>query len=210
MYADKVIEAIPTDPALIQRRRAQIAHAALAVFSRKGFHKTRVREIAQEAGVAVGTIYEYVSAKEDILYLACEQGFIEFEQGLNEALSTHSDPSSKLKAAIEVYYHIMDDLNNSILLLYRESQSLDEDGRRMLMRREEDIARIFEGILAEGVEQGIFEVENSKLVSHDIILLAHMWGLKRWTLHSYLDIDQFTRLQTRLILSGILSESPAP
>ena len=58
MPITKSIEVIPTDPELFQRRRLQIALAALAVFSKQGFHKTTVREIARAAGASVGTLYE--------------------------------------------------------------------------------------------------------------------------------------------------------
>ena len=202
---EKVIDAIPTDQELIQRRRAQIAHAALTVFSKKGFHKSRVRDVAREAGLAVGTIYEYVSTKEDILYLACQQGFAEFEEKVREAVSRHTGPLEKLKAAIHAYYQIMGDIDDSILLLYRESQSLDQAGRRMIMRREEDVRRIFEEALAQGMEEGIFRVENPKLIAHDILVLGQMWGLKRWSLRKDLGLGEFTKLQMGLVLSGILA-----
>ncbi len=207
MQAEKTIEAIPTDQRLIQQRRMEIAHAALTIFANKGFHKARVRDIAQEAGLAVGTIYQYVKTKEDILYLASQQVVAELREKLDEAVSKYSEPLEKVKVAIQVYYQTIDKLSDNVLLIYHESQSLDKQGRHMLMRSEEDIRRMFEEVLAEGVENGIFKIENPKLVSHDIILLGHMWALKRWTLRKYLTLSEFTELQTRFILSGILSRN---
>ena len=40
-----------------ERKRKQILNAALAVFSQKGYGESTVPDIAREAGVAVGTIY---------------------------------------------------------------------------------------------------------------------------------------------------------
>lgn len=51
----------------IDRRRAQILAAASRVFARQGFHRTTVREVAREAGVADGTIYLYFASKRDLL-----------------------------------------------------------------------------------------------------------------------------------------------
>ncbi len=48
-------------------KRDRIREAAIGVFSAKGFHEARADEIAQAAGVAVGTIYNYFKNKEDIL-----------------------------------------------------------------------------------------------------------------------------------------------
>jgi len=49
------------------QRRKQILDAAFVVFSRKGFAAATTHEIASEAGVAVGTIYNYFENKRDIL-----------------------------------------------------------------------------------------------------------------------------------------------
>ncbi|MBN2099704.1 MAG: TetR/AcrR family transcriptional regulator [Dehalococcoidia bacterium] len=48
-------------------RRQQILDAALTVFSRKGYGEATIPDIAREAGVAVGTIYNYYPSKRDIL-----------------------------------------------------------------------------------------------------------------------------------------------
>ena len=52
---------------LTNARRDQIIAAAIEVISAKGFQKTTVRQIAQAAGVADGTIYNYFKNKDDIL-----------------------------------------------------------------------------------------------------------------------------------------------
>ena len=48
-------------------REKQILDAALAVFSRKGYGEATIPDIAREAGVAVGTIYNYYQSKRDLL-----------------------------------------------------------------------------------------------------------------------------------------------
>src|SRR5437016_3387823 len=51
----------------IDRRRAQILAAASRVFAGQGFHRTTVREVAREAGIADGTIYLYFASKQELL-----------------------------------------------------------------------------------------------------------------------------------------------
>jgi AcrR family transcriptional regulator len=48
-------------------RRKQILDAALAVFSKKGYGEATIPDIAREAGVGVGTIYNYYESKRDLL-----------------------------------------------------------------------------------------------------------------------------------------------
>jgi AcrR family transcriptional regulator len=49
------------------RRRTQILDAAARVFAEHGYHRTTVREVAREAGIADGTIYLYFSSKQELL-----------------------------------------------------------------------------------------------------------------------------------------------
>src|SRR5271166_4757971 len=49
-----------------EKRKLKLERAALQLFTRKGFHGTTVREIAEKAGVSMGTLYIYYDTKEEI------------------------------------------------------------------------------------------------------------------------------------------------
>ncbi len=49
------------------RRKAEILKAAAKVFAEKGFHRTTVRDIAEAADIADGTVYNYFENKDDLL-----------------------------------------------------------------------------------------------------------------------------------------------
>jgi len=48
-------------------RRRELLDAAVRVFAEKGFHASRVGDIAEEAGVAHGLLYHYFRSKEEVL-----------------------------------------------------------------------------------------------------------------------------------------------
>src|SRR3954463_1243831 len=48
-------------------RRTELVEAAVRVFARKGFHGSRVGDIAEEAGVAHGLLYHYFRSKDEVL-----------------------------------------------------------------------------------------------------------------------------------------------
>jgi TetR/AcrR family transcriptional regulator, fatty acid metabolism regulator protein len=50
-----------------EEKRRLILDSAARVFARKGFHATRVGDIAEEAGVAHGLLYHYFSSKDEVL-----------------------------------------------------------------------------------------------------------------------------------------------
>ena len=57
----------PIQEIVARARRAQILDAAASVFSEKGFHRATIRQVAQTAGIADGTIYNYFENKADLL-----------------------------------------------------------------------------------------------------------------------------------------------
>jgi AcrR family transcriptional regulator len=57
----------PIQQQLIAARKNQILDAAAIVFAEKGFHPTTIRDIAKQAGIADGTIYNYFSSKPALL-----------------------------------------------------------------------------------------------------------------------------------------------
>jgi AcrR family transcriptional regulator len=51
----------------VEDKRQQLLWAAVRVFARKGFHASRVGDIAEEAGVAHGLLYHYFKSKDQVL-----------------------------------------------------------------------------------------------------------------------------------------------
>ena len=51
----------------VEDKRRQLLDAAVRVFARKGFHASRVGDIAEEAGVAHGLLYHYFKSKDEVL-----------------------------------------------------------------------------------------------------------------------------------------------
>lgn len=78
-------------------KRTLITEAAIEVFAEKGFHQSRVSDIAKRAGVADGTIYLYFKNKEDLLLSIFEEKMDEILAGLGEALGKEDDPVQKIR-----------------------------------------------------------------------------------------------------------------
>lgn len=51
-----------------KRTEQQILNAALRVFARDGISRSRISDIAAEAGISNSTLYEYYKSKEDLAY----------------------------------------------------------------------------------------------------------------------------------------------
>ncbi len=71
---------------LVRERRRQIVDAAVPLFIERGYHKTTTRALAQATGLSIGSMYEYITTKDDVLYLVCMAIHAEVEHGVKEAL----------------------------------------------------------------------------------------------------------------------------
>lgn len=76
-------------------RREEILAAARAVFARQGFRGTTIADIAEEAGIALGTIYLYFPSKDDVFAALNE----EFNQLIATSL-TEVGPAESLDDAV--------------------------------------------------------------------------------------------------------------
>jgi len=77
-------------------KRQRLVESAAEVFAAHGFTSTRVADIAQRAGVAKGTVYEYFSSKEELFFAVFEWINEQIRRRVNRVLEDHGDPRFQL------------------------------------------------------------------------------------------------------------------
>ena len=196
----------------MQRRRRQIVDAAVELFIQHGFHKTTTRQIAAAAGFSIGSLYEYVASKEDILYLVCDAIHAEMEHGMAEAMQRVSHEDNALAEVIRAYLLVCDRMNDHILLIYQETQSLPHKWRRVVLESEVRITGLFTRALAQLMAAGnipLLSEAAMDLVAHNIAVIGHMWTFRRWFLARHYTIEDYIRHQTAFILNMCHTQEPA-
>lgn len=202
----KQINTLVKDIKLVETRRQQIIDAAVILFIRKGFYKTTTREIAREAGFSIGTLYEYVEAKEDILYLVCDHIHAEMEQAIRRSVSGKEDGLETMRQAIRAFFTVCDRMQDNILLIYQVSKALPRESLRYVLKNDERITAIFEELIIEGQKDGSLRMDDGKyvkLMAHDIVVLGHMWTFRRWFLMNHFTLEEYIQTQSTLILDRI-------
>ncbi len=193
------------DKELINVRRQELVNAAVELFVRKGFHKTTVREIAREFGMSMGTLYDYIRTKEDILFLVCDHISKSVSDKLQSSLTGKKDPGENLRNAIRDYFTIIDEIEDYTLLLYQETKSLNKKERKYVLHAENDLVAIFEGIITQGIREKVFNIsrETARLLAHNIMVEGQMWAFRRWAIRKDFTLKQYIKLQTDLIMKAL-------
>ena len=193
------------DPDLVERRHRQIVDAAVQLFIKNGFHKTTTRQIASTAGFSIGSLYEYITSKEDILYLVCDAIHAEVERGVSEAMSRATGGRNSLAEVIREYFLVCNRMSDHVLLIYQETQSLPLQWRKRVLENEVRITGIFMEVLAHLISSGDLphlSERSMELIAHNISVLGHMWTFRRWFLARHYSIEDYIELQTKFILGA--------
>jgi AcrR family transcriptional regulator len=199
-------DAIPTqvkDPNLVERRRRQIADAAARLFVEKGFHKTTTRQIARAADISIGSLYEYFTTKEDILYIVCDFIHTEMERGVATAMAEASGGRDALAKVIREYFMVCHRMSDFILMVYQETQSLPRQWQQRVLENELRITGLLVGVLARLSQSGELphlDERSIELTAHNIVVMGHMWTFRRWFLSKHYSIEDYIALQTAAIL----------
>jgi AcrR family transcriptional regulator len=201
---ERKVHASVKDEQLIQKRRNEMIRGAVHLFKKKGFHRTTTREIAQAAGFSIGTLYEYIRTKEDILFLVCDHIYEEVKAKLQQ-MDMEKGTLESLKLGIAYYFHVMDEFQDEVLFMYQEAKSLSKDNLPYVLQKEMDMVRLFETWIKSCVENGELDMDDQQvhLFAQHILVLGQMWAFRRWCLKEIFSLDEYINLLTDQLFFGI-------
>jgi len=198
---DKPVTVKSIDERLSDKRR-QIFNGACTVIARHGFGRATIREIAKESGMSVPLLYKYIKDKDEILYLItyeCMSDIISYFE--NELVSAGS-PRQNIETAITKYIDYINVNRKYINLVYSETRALNKEARKKIFNLENAFLTFWRKILDDGVEKGVFDIEDTNLMANYIYFVCTVWSLRYWNLSSY-ESDMIKKTMVKFILSGI-------
>ena len=205
----KQVPSLVKDQKLVRKRREQIVKAAVQLFNEKGYHGATTREVAQASGFSIGTLYEYIGSKEDILYLVCDSVYDEVMEKWEQLMDENLKGIERLQQVIDAYFRVVDDMQNEVLVMYQESKSLSEDALNYVLQKELSMKVMFEKELRDCVEAGLLDLKQKEIsmASHNILVEGHMWTFRRWIIQKEYDIDSYCKAQMNQLFHGFRKKS---
>lgn len=144
-------------------KRKMIMEAGLKIFSQKGFHKTKIEEIAQEAGIGKGTVYEYFAGKEQLFQEILEDGLSHFDAILHDQIRQGDNTKEKLEILIRLSLVLWQRYRPLARSVLSEITQFDESFRTYLLEKHTRWLHYIEMILEEGIKRGEIRKINSVL-----------------------------------------------
>ena len=89
-----------------EAKKDKILKAAMKVFAKNGIFETKMEMVAQKAGIAKGTIYEYFKSKDELVQMVFNHLLVQMNTHVKQSMAMASSPHEKLKAGLFAYVDI--------------------------------------------------------------------------------------------------------
>lgn len=164
-------------------KRTLILDAAMKTFVKRGYPDTRVSEIAAEAKVAEGTLYNYFPSKEEILLALFDEKWGGIIDEIKKKISRLNNPNDKLKAIFSMVVTMFkkDRHLAEIFLIDIKQSSIFLNN--YTINRVVEFIDLIEEILEEGKEKGIYRKNLDTRVAKMVIFGAAQGILLSWVLN---------------------------
>ncbi|MFD1020060.1 TetR/AcrR family transcriptional regulator [Thalassobacillus hwangdonensis] len=190
------------DPGLVEKRRNQMIKGAVSLFIEKGFHKTTTREIAKASGFSIGTLYEYIRTKEDVLFLVCDSIYERVKVRMEQAFDADTKTIDSLIHAVTSYFQLMDDMQDEVVVMYQEVKSLSREAQEYVLQKEKDMVAMLVGVIRNSIP-GTTSEQDITLIANNIFVQGQMWGFRRWMLQKEFTLEAYTERQIHFLLEGL-------
>lgn len=169
-----------------QAGRQRLMRGARACFASKGYSGTVVGEIAEAAGVSVGSVYKYVRSKEDLLWLLAEAAHRTIQEAIDKALAGRVDALDALLAATEALIRVSDENIDLMVIFHSEFRHMPAACRRRVRQQDADLVDRIAKIIRTGIATGRLNCPDPHFAAVTVEMTATTWILKRRLLGSSL------------------------
>ena len=197
-------------PRIVDRenKRKEILTAAMNVFARKGVSKTKMIDIAFQAGIGKGTIYEYFESKDAIFYESFQHFMEQTDAVIARRLNNTRDPEAKLEGWIDGWLESLSDSIDFVAIMmdyWAEGiRTKNKESVFNLQKIYEDYRKVIRDLLEEGIAKGKFKPVNTTITAS--ILIGMLDGLAlQWIMNR--ELFQFTEVSETLknsFIKGLL------
>ena len=182
-----------------------IRKAGLKLIYEHGFEAMSLRQLAAEVGIQVGSLYNHISTKQDLLFelirVHMDELFSQFDTAMAEV--DGKGPEERLRAfvAFHVTYHIV--RKREVFIGASELRSLEPNHYEEIVALRRLYERQLIAILDQGEAAGLFHCGDSRVAAYGI--LAMLTGVCTWFRpHGRLTKEQVISIYSQQVLGGLM------
>ncbi len=188
------------------RTMEAIRKAGLNLIYEHGFEAMSLRQLAAEVGIQVGSLYNHISTKQDLLYDLIRAHMDDLFRQFGEVMAgvAGQGPVERIKAfiAFHVTYHIV--RKREVFIGASELRSLEPNHYEEIVALRRQYERHLIDILRQGEAAGLFHCGDASVAAYGI--LAMLTGVCNWFRpHGRLSKEQVIAIYSDLVLGGLMN-----
>jgi AcrR family transcriptional regulator len=182
---------------------SSIFDSAVTVFSERGFHGASMRQLAEDAGVSLGNIYNYFGSKSEILLgilrSASARQMAETDAAIEAA---GPDVIDRFRAGVAAFARYDVENLDVAFIANSELRSLEPEHRREIVGQRDRQQKVFADLIAEGLETGAFRTPHPSEAA--LAILTMCAGITVWYRpDGGLDADEVAQRYARFALAVV-------
>ena len=186
-------------------RAEEVYTAALRLFREKGYHATSMQDIAEAVGLYKGSLYHYISGKEDLLVLVFQRamgGLLDQVERI--ALNASLSPSEQLRQVIALHVGAVAENLDALTVYLHEYRALTGPAFDRVAEQRERYATLVSDVVARGVHAGEFRAPDVGIATLGLIGMCN-WVCQWYRPDGRLAPPQIAARFADLVLDGLTS-----
>jgi TetR/AcrR family transcriptional regulator, fatty acid metabolism regulator protein len=185
-------------------KEQDILDASVRVFSRIGYSNTKMHRIADEAGIATGTIYLYFKNKEDILLKIFETVWQNLFCIIEDIDSKEIDAISKFRKTVDNIFDMFNKNAALAIVFVNEQHHIMKRSNKIFMNYYTKTITICENVLQEGIAGNVIKSDIDPSLFSTFFFGGIRYVLTQWA-HDpkKYDFEKASNVIKRIILTGI-------
>lgn len=161
-----------------QTRREQIYDTAGALFSRRGYAATSVRDIARELDLQGGSLYAHIESKEDVLWAIVSRAAEQFLATARPLAARDAPATDRLRGMIHAHIAVVTGQVERATVFLQDWKYLSPERREAIRAQRVEYEGLFRAVIADGVARGEFAPADPKLAA--MLVLSALNGVHLW------------------------------
>ena len=175
------------------------------LFSKKGYHGTTIREIAEARGILSGSLYTHISSKEDLLFHIVDDGAEAFLSALEPIVMSQQDAKSKLRNGLAAHIRVVTTQMDAAKVFLHDWTALGEERRAVIQQKRDKYEDLWAVLLAEGYASGTLIRGDAKYL-RILILSVGNWVYEWYKTSGELTPEGLADQFMDIILHGVIAE----
>jgi AcrR family transcriptional regulator len=182
--------------------KATIKSVSIDLFFQKGYYATSISEIAKGSGIQKASIYYHYVSKADLLFHILRSTMDDLTTTLKRCLAATEGIEPRMRAAVRSHVRFHLERQKENFIANSELRGLTPEHYRIIVKKRDEYEAIFQDLIRQGAQQGVFADVDVKILSYAILTLCTA-GATWYNPRGRLTVNEIADIYETFIISGL-------